>query len=216
VSGYLERLVGRHVEPPAVRPRAVSRFEGNLVGGTVVPEGASPDVRPATTTATSTQSDSPLGRSGDESIARPATPPIGRPNPPASVPVDVPLRAAAATTTDARRAAFASPPQRTDDPPTRSRDEAARAATPESPTVSPVAIRRADPPEVTANPAVAVTPARRSAPLAPPEPDVVHVHIGRVEVRAVVPPKETPRATPRPARAAPLSLDRYLAGERRS
>lgn len=46
------------------------------------------------------------------------------------------------------------------------------------------------------------------------EPDVVQVHIGRVEVRAVVAPSEPARPAARPATPKPLSLDRYLTGER--
>jgi hypothetical protein len=50
---------------------------------------------------------------------------------------------------------------------------------------------------------------RRSAPR---EPDVVQVHIGRIEVRAIVAAPERPgrpRTGPEPVR--PLPLDRYLA-----
>ena len=47
------------------------------------------------------------------------------------------------------------------------------------------------------------------------EPDVVRVHIGRVEVRAVLPPAERPASKPR-GTAGPLSLDRYLAQRGRS
>lgn len=42
-------------------------------------------------------------------------------------------------------------------------------------------------------------------------PDSVHVHIGRIEVRAVMPPSERPSVSPRPAGPEPLSLDSYLA-----
>jgi hypothetical protein len=50
---------------------------------------------------------------------------------------------------------------------------------------------------------------------APREPDVVHVHIGRIEVRAVVASPEQSRPTaPRADAPRPLSLDRYLAGKR--
>jgi hypothetical protein len=48
-------------------------------------------------------------------------------------------------------------------------------------------------------------------------PDVVRVHIGRVEVRAVMSPPE--RARPRGSKSSdalgPLSLDRYLSGKGR-
>jgi hypothetical protein len=49
------------------------------------------------------------------------------------------------------------------------------------------------------------------------EPDVVHVHIGRVEVRAVMPGPERGRDAPAPRAArGPLSLDDYLAGKGRA
>ena len=49
------------------------------------------------------------------------------------------------------------------------------------------------------------------------EPDVVQVHIGRVEVRAITAAAPAPAPAGRPsAGARPLSLERYLAGERRS
>jgi hypothetical protein len=50
------------------------------------------------------------------------------------------------------------------------------------------------------------------------EPNVIRVHIGRVEVRAVLPAPERsrPRA-PKPSDATrPMSLDRYLAGKDRA
>ncbi|MFI9381963.1 hypothetical protein [Kutzneria sp. NPDC052558] len=55
----------------------------------------------------------------------------------------------------------------------------------------------------------AVVPARR---VAAPEPErVVHVSIGRVEVRAAAPAARQPRSSGRVAPAVPL--EKYLAGE---
>ena len=112
---------------------------------------------------------------------------------------------------DARR------PERTDDPSGPARHDApARTRGPERTTVVPVAIHRADPPPIGTPADGRATPSRRSPTAVPSEPDVVHVHIGRVEVRAIVPAPAPSRPAPRPARPAPLSLDRYLSGERRT
>jgi hypothetical protein len=66
-------------------------------------------------------------------------------------------------------------------------------------------------PAATVRPTSRVTAARRATPVKQTrdEPPPVRVTIGRIEVRAVVPP---PHAPPRPAprRPAPLSLDEYL------
>jgi hypothetical protein len=66
-------------------------------------------------------------------------------------------------------------------------------------------------PATTVRPASRLTAARRAMPAKQirDEPPPVRVTIGRIEVRAVVPP---PQAAPRPAprRPAPLSLDEYL------
>jgi hypothetical protein len=64
--------------------------------------------------------------------------------------------------------------------------------------------------------AIARSGSRRLAIPAAREPDVVHVHIGRVEVRASTAAREPDRRQPaRPADRAPLSLEHYLDGERR-
>jgi hypothetical protein len=217
VSGYLERLVGRHVEPSAVRPRAVSRFEGDLVGGAGQVDTEEAEARPAAAAAAPEVAGVPLDRTGDASRALPANHLIGRPNDRSgAVPEDGPRPAGTAATAVPWPAALAAPP-RTDDSPKRPRnDEPAAPPARDAPTVVPVAIRRAEPPGTVAPPNVGLPSARRSAVLASPQPDVVHVQIGRVEVRAIVPTPEAPRPAPRPVRPPPLSLDRYLTGERQS
>jgi hypothetical protein len=218
VSGYLERLVGRHVEPSAVRPRAVSRFEGDLVGGAGQVDTEEAEARPAAAAAAPEVFATPLGQAADVSTALPAEHPIGRPNDrSAAVRVDWPQPAETAATAVPWPAALAAPPRTDDSPKRRRNDEPAAPLARDAPTVAPVAIRRAEPPGAVAPPNVGVPSARRSVVLPSPKPDVVHVHIGRVEVRATVPTPEAPRPAPRPVRRpAPLSLDRYLAGERRS
>lgn len=214
MSGYLERLVGRHLEPPAVRPRPVARFEGDLVGGTVQPEAlASDGPSPARGAAPMWQ----------EPIDIPSTTPIPAPPVPQS---DAGVAALPAVESPSVRTAEPATPQPAipaTQPPRsasqieRSRhDESTTKLGPDRPSVTPAAIRRADPAQVVAGLPVVARPFRRSADPTPREPDVVHVHIGRVEVRATVPAPQPSRTAPRAPRPAPLSLDRYLAGERRS
>jgi hypothetical protein len=108
-------------------------------------------------------------------------------------------------------------PARIDDPSGPARhDTPARTRGPEGTTVVPVTIRPADPPLIGTLADGRARPSRRSPTAVPSEPDVVHVHIGRVEVRAIVPAPEPSRPAPGPARPAPLSLDRYLSGEGRT
>jgi hypothetical protein len=233
VSGYLQRLVARHVGPPAVRVRAVSRFEGDLVGGSVPPEAL---VAAGQATAPALDRDlpaAPLGPTDPVSATRPAAPAVGRTAPVRSIELPREETAAPAAPLHANPA---SSREHTDGPPDQQGHvEPPKAVQRDVQPVTPVAIRRSDPPDIATpspeidarSPGVAgpsnvnVATARRSeAALTSPEPDVVHVHIGRVEVRAIVPERETSRPTPRtaasPARPAPLSLERYLAGERRS
>jgi hypothetical protein len=216
VSGYLERLVGRHVEPPSVRPRPVSRFEGDLVGGAVPPEvagsrGPSPRAAPAEPTP------APQEQVGVASATRLA-PPAAQP----SIARAAPSRASASL--PERTAEPAIPPPaplagqapRPVGPMERShQDEPATKPGPDRP-ITAAAIHRAEVPQPAAPPRAQLAPSRRSAEPSPREPDVVHVHIGRVEVRATVPAPQPSRPPPRPTRPAPMSLERYLAGERRT
>jgi len=80
-----------------------------------------------------------------------------------------------------------------------------RGAAPIAPRRAPVAART-DGPEAFRLPDAAGRASR--------EPDVVRVHIGRVEVRAILPPAERPAPKPR-GPAGPLPLDRYLARKAR-
>lgn len=61
----------------------------------------------------------------------------------------------------------------------------------------------------------ALEPARTARSVPTPEPTVVHVTIGRIDVRAV-PPPPAPRPQPSAARSAsPMSLEEYLSGKTR-
>ena len=219
MTGYLERLVQRHAAPPAVRPRAVSRFEGDLAGPDVGSEPAAPaadgsPVRtatgafaPAAAAIVPASAATPLATAAadDRADGVAARHPIDGPRP-----LEASLRPPLAATTPGGI------PGRPHGPSDEAPDHGpARMPGPERPTVAPVTIRRADPPTLVPTASHAI-PTRRSAGPAPHEPDVVHVHIGRVEVRATVPAPEPSRPAPRAARPAPLSLDRYLSGERRT
>jgi hypothetical protein len=219
VSGYLERLVSRHAGPPAVRARVVSRFEGDLVGRSVSADPWAPDGPPsATATAGSIEVSAAPQPVSDAAITVPTGPATGRP-------VGATARDGIEASRPTRRATPSLPspatdpprPERTDGPPGPAHhDVLAGTRSHEISTVVPVTIRRADPPAIGTPADGRAALSRRSATAMPSEPDVVHVHIGRVEVRATIPAPEPSRPAPRPARPAPLSLERYLSGERRT
>jgi len=215
MSGYLERLVGRHVEPPAVRPRAVSRFEGDLAGGAVPPgvavsDGSSPRAASAEPTPAPPEMVSPASATRLVPLAaEPSSAPA------APSPADESPKVRSAVRVVRQPAALASQPQRAAGPIGQSRDDAATSPGPDRP-ITVAAIRRAEPPQAVAPATAQLALSRRSAEPSPREPDVVHVRIGRVEVRATVPAPPPSHPAPRPTRPAPMSLERYLAGERRT
>ena len=227
ISGWWrrERLprTARRAGTPDPRPCArgsVSRFEGDLVGR--------PVGRRSVGAGGPAVGHRDGGLDGDHRATAPdrcgahATLPTA---PAAGRSVGATARVGTDRSRPTRRAAPSTPspatdaprPERTDDPSGPARHDApARTRGPERTTVVPVAIHRADPPPIGTPADGRATPSRRSPTAVPSEPDVVHVHIGRVEVRAIVPAPEPSRPAPRPARPAPLSLDRYLSGERRT
>ena len=213
MSGYLRRLVERHSAEPAARPRALSRYEtGALRPREISREAAVPPPIGRPPAAFADQIERPQEKAASPGVpqnrhdeGRPAlaAPPEAR----ASAPAGTPARSFVDPPAFDRPLASRLPP--TPDlsgVPPRSRpglDAPARAVT----TVVPR----------TAAPAATVdrTPRRpfRAANVAAPrEPDVVRVQIGRVEVRAVLPPagRPAPQSPQRPAEG-PLSLERYLA-----
>lgn len=224
--GYLARLVTRMTDEPAIRPRVASRFE---VGG-----GGQRGLE--VTTETREAPDAAL----DE--ARPAravsaTDPAGRPSPRDQAPVAAPHRDLAAVV---RRLTADNAPGIAERAAARRGDRASSGGVRAS--GQPEPSRAADATDPDPGPlragARAVTPttvgeavptryriraaARSDSPDATSrvdrrEPDVVQVHIGRVEVRAIgaAPTSPTPIARPTVG-LRPLPLDRYLAGERRS
>ena len=226
MTGYLERLVDRHAVVPAVRPRAVSRFEGDLVGPDVGSEPAAPVAEaapvadgaavPAAPRATESAATAIAAGSAVAPFASTAA--AARSDGlPARDRIDTPPPLHAVARPTPSPATPAPSPQLSVGPSDQARhDEPARTRGPAGSRVAPVTIRRADPASIAVPTGRHATATRRSVALAPPEPDVVHVHIGRVEVRATVPAREPSRPAPRPSRPTALSLDRYLSGERRT
>jgi hypothetical protein len=79
VSGYLERLVGRHAGPSAVRPRIVSRFEGDLLGRPVGGDTSAPAGPPsAIATASSMETAAPPRPMGAAAFTVPVAPATAR------------------------------------------------------------------------------------------------------------------------------------------
>ena len=218
MSGFLRRLVERHATEPVTRPRALSRFEAGAppIGGPPqelsVPASLPEDPPSAPVRGTAgppaDPPPAPLVLRSSPGEARPAAPALPGPTPP--------------------EAAFAS--LRT----VFERTDAGRPIAPREPLAGPP--RDAEP---SVDPATTLRPAHGVGPIVPRKvlvparadvratgrlrnagdpaghgPDVVRVHIGRVEVRAVLPPAERP--TPRPrGTTGPLPLDRYLARRER-
>ncbi len=223
MSGFLQGLLSRHATELAVRPRAASPFEfGTLPFGSSEPAGVSaaaslethlrlgaPETDP--TRAAMVDEPSAAWRPPSHAERRRLERPPGKPEP-----------------TGARENARPSERPASDrghgsDRPSsaegaRSFMNLAEAANARSslsiPGVGPLRIA----PRIPLPAVRMLEPLSRRAETAEPaprEPDVVHVHIGRVEVRAMMADSERPRSTtPRTSVPRPLSLDRYLAGKR--
>jgi hypothetical protein len=215
MSGYLQRLVERHTrERPSVRLRAPSRFEGELIGG--LPEAEAEPAAPAT----------PLVPFPASAPPSPRATPVEHPGAHADTAESVGRADRAVSPVKGRAAAADTPAQ----PPRAEPSPAGSAGTPTSPSPSAASTRparqRSAPdrasgtrppagPRLTRHDAISPPHTRRQvATTLSEEPDVVHVHIGRVEVRAVVAAREPSRPVDRRPRPAPLSLERYLSGER--
>ena len=243
MSSYLDRLGARHTDAPAIRPRAVSRFESPFVAPFVTATAHDDTVLDDTARHTT---------SGVSVNDTPRLDPLAR---------GMPSRDVGTRHADAWRtgAATASPGVETTDSDAlepleavRPRTEFAdRALAPLSPLgTSPItvtaALRPSTAPPVrgtlnatpmapTPNrdaPVAGVVVAPRSRAQVPSatsdvlaqtgapasrEPDVVRVHIGRVEVRAIMPTaRPTPRQSASTNESRPMTLDRYLGGKDRT
>jgi len=228
MSDFLARLGARHIAEPTIRPRAASRFEpasAHMIDHDAADVQITPaDERGETPPATSR---------GNEPVARPVLRSSGAAQPRASSainPTDSLERdwlerdsVSASRDTVARVASVDRGMQR--EPESVRRADRLTAI----PNIADAnhsndltdIVPRASLPRET--PVVATRVAGQSLPVShsvrqadrvytPATPDVVRVHIGRVEVRAVMSPDE--RARSRGAKASdaqgPLSLDRYL------
>lgn len=242
MSSFLDRLGARHIDVPAIRPRAVSRFESPFVAPFVDATAHDDSVLDKERHSSSGMSvnntprldSSPRGmpsrdvgaghadawRTGPATLSpqieltdadaqgpfdavRPRTEFADRAFAPLSPLVTTPI-----TVTAALRPSTAPPVRGT------------LSATPIAPTPNrgaPVAgvvvapRSRAQVPSATSD-ALAQIDAPTSR-----EPDVVRVHIGRVEVRAIMPTaRPTPRQSVPPNESRPMTLDRYLGGKDRA
>lgn len=210
MNGYLQRLVERHARArPGMRLRVPSRFEGDLVGDTV--EAEAPPLTAVAAGRGPESSEAPHRSAHPRARPRSAdgagVPVTRRPGTIEAQPMPRPAGPAADVIPRVAPSAHGSI-----HPPGTTSTVVARRATPRPAVpLRTQGIDRLTTPRREADP----HRARMSAgPMLPAEPDVVHVHIGRVEVRAVVAPPETRRPVDRPSRPAPLSLDRYLSRER--
>jgi hypothetical protein len=214
MSGFLRRLVARHAAEPATRPRALSRFEaGAPPSGGSRPESSAPLSSPEEPAGAYVSRS--VGPSADVAAANAA--PRSRPDEtrpsvtamrrmPSSEPATAPFQLPFDRMTVDRSFPL---PEPVVDPAQVARPFAELLPTPQPRRgAGPIVPRRAS----VAARAEAPAPGRLpgASGVAAREPDVVRVHIGRVEVRAVLPPAERPAPRPRES-AGPLPLDRYLA-----
>lgn len=202
MSGYLARLTARAGGAPAAAgPRLPSRFEPGAFGAPadVAVAAAAPDASHQTHAGGNERR--PAARAdvrAAELVV--ASPPAAGRDPAAPAPVPTAGVAAPQVLTTSRA-----------DP--RVGAEPAESALPRAPGAAsrpaPLRVQSVPPPAAQAR-----APAQRDE-ASTPAPDVVHVTIGRVEVRATVAaPSTTPRA-PRPSRDVERSLHDYLAGRTR-
>ena len=224
MSGYLARLARRHLEAPAVRPRHESRMAWR-------PFQEAPTSRSAAGAHTHPSSpfvpsEAPRGRtSSHTNVMAPVPPSLQRTA--AADAIAAPRDVAHSSPDDARfgtdvvgvalGSVEPSAPSSPSGEPTLTVERldgrgAGEEATPwwgamEPPPHVPVQYER-PPAAVPAVDAVVNRPEARA-------PGVVRIHIGRVDVRAVMAPSPTARP-PRAARpSSALSLEQYLAGKRR-
>jgi len=212
MSNFLSRLGARQTGEPAIRPRAVSRFETPSTAASR-PENALSGAEESILGAQPLQPASPGRPDGNRGDAIRNTSQQSKPS-------------AGQLRHPGQLTSFA--PQQTKRP---SQDPTARESVGALAVAESNSGSRHDSPNPTATIITNIAPvvaaparpdARRDPSLrdaaradrdtAPREPDVVHVHIGRVEVRAVhaAPERARTRTQTGAEVARPLSLDRYL------
>ena len=204
MSGYLARLAARASGAPAAAgPRLPSRFEPSSDDGPAdpPPEAASPNAP--------TRDDVGIRVRGDAPRAVERTP--AEPRAELSVADDRSREARGA------EGEAAAPAPLTNTTIGRGAAERGDRLPPERPLVAAAPVARRV--EAVPAPRAAASPTaaghRDEAPATRPEPDVVHVTIGRVEVRAAVAAQTSASRAPRPPRDAEQALHDYLAGRTR-
>ncbi len=241
MSSYLDRLGARHTDAPAIRPRAVSRFE-RVAASAPLADDAAPGDEAREVTARDATSDlsvnnatrhGPQSRGmlrSDETRAHADAWHTGvvTASPPAEV-IDPDARERLDTVrprAEPADRAFASTPSATISPAPVATELRLSSASPVRGTLSatPIVPRPSMDARVDG---AAVAPRSRTqmptdvgdalAQIGAPvvrEPDVIRVHIGRVEVRAILPAaRPTPRQSTSAGDSRPMSLDRYLGGK---
>ncbi|MDR7186723.1 hypothetical protein J2X85_003780 [Microbacterium trichothecenolyticum] len=214
MSGYLARLAARAGGAPAAAgPRLPSRFEP-MSGEGSTDAAAPPPIATAAHAPARAELPGPPAKSDAPVRLEPAGPARGEDDRAIAAPSDRAGRSGAAGTAPEFVTAEPTPERGTLDVDAEPSDAAAAPAlAPAAPRVEAAPPRRAEPLTATTPAVRASTRDEASAPV--PEPDVVHVTIGRIEVRATLaPPAAAPRSA-RPARDPERTLHDYLTGRPR-
>jgi hypothetical protein len=223
MSGFLHRLAARQSAEPAIRPRVVPRFAWSAPSvGTWPSEGRSTPVTPALSQVLGVRipalpsaetiggphvHEAPTPNHNDRSA--PASERDSRPE--AQPPNETTFRRVDRGRIDAAIAGITSPREA---PGLAPRIEVSPPRAPAFPFEAPsVPVPRAPARSVRSR-TEAPQPQRNSS-REDASPEVVRVHIGRVEVRAILPAPERPRPASRRESTPALPLDQYLAGKRR-
>jgi len=206
MSHFLQRLVARSAEEPAIRPRVAGRFElGPWADATVGAGGSGPSTSPpprlgVTDPAPNLRAHPAMPEIETATVSLGAARDPGReaPAPPVRHERTMPRPLAAP-----RRYAAAPDP-----------DHAAAEPAPPSPVAS---VRVSRPLPVQVRPRSVASPTAVSHAAPPAVPDVVQVRIGRVDVRAVLDaPGPAARKPADGARPRPQGLEAFLGRRRRS
>ena len=221
MSGFLHRLAARQSAEPAIRPRVVPRFAWSTQSVGAWPSESrsmpvtrtlsqvlgvrSPALPSAETIGGQHVHESPTQNHDDRSA--PASERDSRPE--AQPPNETTFRRVDRARIDAAIAETTSSPET---PGRASRIEVSPLRAP----AFPFEVPSAPVPRASANPVRSRTEApQRNSLREDASPEVVQVHIGRVEVRAILPTPDRPRPVSRRESTPALPLDQYLAGKRR-
>jgi len=221
MSGFLHRLAARQSAEPAIRPRVAPRFAWSTQSvGTWPSEGRSTPVTRGLSQVLGVRSPAlpsaeTIGGPHVHEAAAPnhndrSAPASGRASrPEAQPPNETTFRRVDRARIDAAIAETTSPPEA---PGLASRIDV---SSPRAPAF-PFEVPSAPVPRALGSPVRRRTEApQRNSLREDASPEVVQVHIGRVEVRAILPTPDRPRQASRRESTPALPLDQYLAGKRR-